>query len=69
MIKSKSVFWKIQEILHMIDTEIMHFGHLRAEKIESDNFGRRGGPKPEATPFQVSLCDLGLFDFRAPKEV
>ena len=53
----------------MIDTEIMHFGHLRAEKIESDNCGRRGGPKPEATPFQVSLCDLGLSDFRAPKEV
>ena len=34
MIKNKSVFWKIQEILHMINTEILHFCHLRAEKIE-----------------------------------
>ena len=51
----------------MMDTEIMHFGHLRAEKMESDNCGRRGGPKSEATPFKVSLCHLGLSDFRAPK--
>ena len=66
MIQKTDNFSKIQEILYLIDTEILHFGHLGAEKIEFE-VGRSNFINLEN--FKFSLFGGGYFNFETQSPI